>query len=205
MDFEEYQHIVKWDDPEVDGITVGKCYIFPKIDGTNASLWMDELEIKAGSRRRQLSYNSDNANFYRDITVQSLDNLARFFGMFPHIRLFGEWLVPHTLKTYRDDAWRKFYIIDVMDGDNYLAYDEYKGYLDDCKLDYIPPLKIIDNPTFDDIVHCSGINTYLLKENSGVGEGVVVKNYNFVNQYGRVKWLKYVRSDFKDEHYKGQG
>ena len=35
----------------------------------------------------------------------------------PGCRFFGEWLVPHSLKTYREDAWRDFYIFDVMKDD----------------------------------------------------------------------------------------
>ena len=56
MQFNEYQHIERFGMPEVEFIEQGKCYIFPKIDGTNASVWMgDDGEIHAGSRHRELT------------------------------------------------------------------------------------------------------------------------------------------------------
>ena len=32
MDFRKYQHIERFGTTEVDGIELGKCYVFPKID-----------------------------------------------------------------------------------------------------------------------------------------------------------------------------
>jgi hypothetical protein len=34
-DFVKYQHIERYGVDEVNGIDIGTCYIFPKIDGTN--------------------------------------------------------------------------------------------------------------------------------------------------------------------------
>ena len=39
MQFREYQHVEHFGMPEVEFIEQGKCYISPKIDGTNASVW----------------------------------------------------------------------------------------------------------------------------------------------------------------------
>ncbi len=218
MEFQEYQHIVKLDDPEVEGLLVGKCYIFPKIDGTNASLWLDPTSasgnsgiIRGGSRHRTLEVSKDNAGFYNDVIDNHLNKYASFFTEHPNLRLYGEWLVPHTLKTYRDDAWRKFYVFDVTmydkdaDAEIYLTYETYKAKLDEFGIDYIPALRIITDPTHEDLTRTTDINTYLLKEDLGVGEGVVIKNYCFVNKYGRMKWGKIVRNDFKDKHYKDMG
>ena len=49
---------------ETDGIELGKVYVFPKIDGTNGSVWIDDGIIKAGSRNRELTLDNDNAGFY---------------------------------------------------------------------------------------------------------------------------------------------
>lgn len=214
MEYKEYQHIVKLDDPEVEGLLVGKCYIFPKIDGTNASIWLAQEGcdgiISAGSRRRHLALGkSDNAGFLGNVLTDSRYN--KFFTEFSKLRLYGEWLVPHTLKTYRDDAWRKFYVFDVtvydkdMDDERYLPYEEYSKFLKHYDIDFIPPLRIITDPTHEDLTRATDINTYLIKEDSGVGEGVVIKNYEFINKYGRIKWGKIVRNDFKDELHKEMG
>lgn len=104
MEFRKYQHIERYGTEEVQGIENGTCYVFPKIDGTNASVWMNnEGKICAGSRNRQLSIDKDNAGFLKSIIED--DNIKRYLMTNPTHRLYGEWLVPHSLKTYRDDVW----------------------------------------------------------------------------------------------------
>ena len=39
MDFVKYQHVERLGVDEVDGIELGVCHVFPKIDGTNSSVW----------------------------------------------------------------------------------------------------------------------------------------------------------------------
>ncbi|WP_294402419.1 hypothetical protein [uncultured Clostridium sp.] len=39
MNFERYMSLKRFGNIEVEGIENGKCYIFPKLDGTNASCW----------------------------------------------------------------------------------------------------------------------------------------------------------------------
>ena len=102
MEFLKYQHLEKFGTTEVMDIEMGTCYIFPKIDGTNASLWFDN-GVQGGSRRRHLSINSDNAGFLNWAIEQ--DEIINFFSVNKTLRLCGEWLVPHTLKTYIDSAW----------------------------------------------------------------------------------------------------
>lgn len=64
MDFRKYQHIERFGTSEVEQIEIGTCYVFPKIDGTNSSVWLNDGELCAGSRNRQLSLESDNAGFF---------------------------------------------------------------------------------------------------------------------------------------------
>ena len=110
--FVKYMHLERYGNEEVDGIEQGTTYVFPKLDGTNAQVWVDpEGNLKAGSRNRQLQLDNDNAGFYNAMIKD--DKVLSLFEGFPELRLYGEWLVPHSLKTYRDDAWRKFYIFDV--------------------------------------------------------------------------------------------
>lgn len=211
MEYKEYQHIVKLDDPEVDGLLVGRCHIFPKIDGTNSTAWLNKCgEVGTGSRHRDMSKegSGDNQGF-REYIIND-ERFKKFFFEFPSCRLYGEWLVPHTLKTYRDDAWRKFYVFDVtsvrMNNDEfYVNYDEYSKWLNHYGIDFITPLKIITDPTYDQLLRCVETNTFLIKENEGVGEGVVIKNYKFVNKFGRTTWAKIVRNEFKDKLHKEQG
>lgn len=205
MEYMRYQHIERYGNDEVDGINIGTCYVFPKIDGTNASVWLgDDGQIKAGSRTRELSRESDNAGFYA--YIQTSEKLLRFFSKYPGVRLFGEWLVPHSLKTYENSAWRKFYIFDTCREDGILIpYDEYQPMIHEFDLDYIPALKIFTNASVDDFRAYLEVNKFLIQENQGIGEGIVIKNYAYRNKYGRQVWAKMVTNDFKTKNLKTFG
>lgn len=201
MEFKKYQHIERLGTAETNGIENGMCYIFPKIDGTNSQLWLDGI-LRAWSRNRQLELDNDNAGFYNWAIKQ--EHINNFFKKHPDLRLYGEWLVPHTLRTYRDDAWNMFYVFDVMDGDKYMNYEEYKIILEEFNIEYIPPICKVNNPTYDSIVSQLEKNGYLIKDGNGTGEGVVIKNYDYVNKFGRVTWAKVVKNEFKAKHSKVQ-
>ena len=216
MEFKKYQHIERFGTTEVAQIELGKCYIFPKIDGTNASVWIDKCEIQAGSRKRHLTLEKDNAGFYAWVKEQQ--NIIDYLNENPTHRLFGEWLVPHSLKTYKQDAWRKFYVFDVSidkkkdeilhDGDSalkYLLYDTYKPLLEKHNIDFIAPISIITNASYEQLVDQLMKNVFLIEDGKGVGEGVVIKRYDFVNKYNRQTWAKIVTSEFKEKHAKVMG
>lgn len=199
-EFRKYQHIERIGSTETDGIEIGTVWVFPKIDGTNSSLWWDD-GLQAGSRNRHLTLEDDNAGFYDWALLQN--NFRRFFTVYPNIRLYGEWLVPHTLKTYEDSAWRNFYVFDVMQDDEYLPFEEYKVLLGPFGINAIPPICFVKNPTTDRLFNQLKKNGYLIKDGEGPGEGVVIKNYDYKNKYGRVIWAKIVRNDFKAKHWGG--
>ena len=199
MEFIKYQHIERFGTTEVEGIQNGKCYIFPKIDGTNASLWWSN-GLKAGSRNRELSIDNDNAGFYKWALGQ--EHIIQFLKSNPEVRLYGEWLVPHTLKTYNDNAWRNFYVFDVMVGDEYADYTKYSELLQQHNIEYIPPICIINNPSYERLIGLLEQNDYLVKDGNGIGEGIVIKNYDYKNKYGRVVWAKIVSNEFKGKHKK---
>lgn len=205
MEFEKYQHIERFGTTEVEGIDIGTCYIFPKIDGTNSQLWWNN-GLRAGSRNRELSLDNDNAGFYN--WAVSDDGVAKFFEAHPNIRLYGEWLVPHSLKTYSDNAWRKFYVFDVaVDNDGiftYVPYEQYSAIVSEFEIEVIPPICVIKNPLYDRLIEILDKNTYLIKDGEGVGEGVVIKNYSYKNKYGRQTWAKIVTNEFKAKHWGNQ-
>lgn len=203
MDFKKYMHVEKLGRPEVDGLLDGEVYVFPKLDGTNASVWFTKNGIRCGSRNRDLTSGDDNAGF-REAASKD-ERLQKFFEKYPEVRLYGEWLVPHTLRTYADETWRKFYIFDVYKDDLPLHYEIYKPMLDEFELDYIVPLFKCENPSSDRIYDSLEKNTFLIEDGKGSGEGVVVKNYSFVNRFGRVVWGKVVSNEFKTKHTKTQG
>ena len=185
----------------------GEVYVFPKIDGTNASVWLNEDgTIGTGSRKRIVTVESDNQGFANH--VQDRLNLRKFnciFEQYPNWRLYGEWLVRHTLRTYRTTAWRKFYVFDVHDGERFLTPGEYSLVLEDAGLDVIPVQVTVTNPTQEWLLKQLEANTYLIKTGDGIGEGIVLKRYDFVNKYGRTTWAKVVRNEFKEQNKKAFG
>lgn len=203
--FTKYQHLERLGTEEVEGIQTGIVYVFPKLDGTNASVWMDgQGKIKAGSRNRELSVENDNAGFYNWVLTEE-EKFLTYFSKYPNHILYGEWLVPHSLKTYRDDAWRRFWVFDVYSHGDPVPYPHFKELMDEGGFDYLPPIAIIKNGDDESFRKCTEKNVFLIKEGEGVGEGVVLKNYEFENKYGRKTWAKIITNQFKEIHYREMG
>ena len=210
MSFIPYMHLERFGNDEVRDIELGKVYVFPKIDGTNASVWKSSQEdgprpLSGGSRTRLLSLESDNAGFYA--AVWQDQKLLSLLEANPNLRLYGEWLVPHSFKGYREEAWRRFYVFDVYNDETneYLPYDIYKPILENYGIEFIPPLAIIKNANYDNFLKLLNENRYLCPDNGEPGEGIVIKNYDFYNKYGRQTWAKIVRQEFKEVHAKAMG
>jgi len=209
MTFRKYQHIEKFGCIETLGIEAGEVYVFPKIDGTNASIWVTEkTQIGYGSRNMELSLDKDNAGFMNWAVNQ--ENIKNFLLANPKLRLFGEWLVPHSLKTYRDDAWKNFYVFDVVEDlddeeFDYLHYKVYQKLLEDYQIKYIPPIAIIRDGHYESFVKELQNNVFLINDGHGIGEGIVLKNYSYTNKFGRKTWAKIVISEFKESHNKIMG
>lgn len=211
--FLKYMHLERFGSDEVDGIELGTTYVFPKLDGTNAQVWgswnvLNEFDVKAGSRNRELSTGADNAGFYSWVLegVESAP-IVSLLKSNPHLTLYGEWLVPHSLKTYRDDAWRKFYVFDVFDrtSGKFLHYEDYQELLEHFGVTYLPPIAIIKNGCYEKYEKCLEKNTFGIKDGEGIGEGVVIKNYKWINKFGRVVWAKLIANHFKEKHHAAMG
>ena len=202
MEFKKYQHVERYGTTAVEGIELGTTFVFPKIDGSNCQVYYDG-EVKCGSRNRELTLEKDNAGFMAYIETQ--DNIKKCVTENKQLRLYGEWLTPHSLKTYRDDAWRHFYVFDVMEqledgNERYLPYNEYKPIMDKYGIDYITPLCSLKNASYDDFIKNLDKNVFLIEDGKGCGEGIVIKNYDYKNKFGHIIWAKIVTSEFREKH-----
>jgi len=198
-------HVERFGNDEVQGIEFGDCFIFPKLDGTNASTWIEDGEVKAGSRNRELSINDDNAGFCKDIS--NCPKIKSFHDKHRGLVLYGEWLVPHSFKKYQESAWRKFYIFDVYSkvSEEYLSYNEYVPLLEEFSIDYIPAIAEIKNASYESLLKIVDKNTFLVIDGQGTGEGIVIKNYEYKNRFGRNTFAKIVTNHFKEKHIKEFG
>jgi len=214
MKYVSFMSLIRTNKTEVQGIEVGTCHVFPKLDGTNASIFWDDENygLGAGSRRRKLTEGKDNAGFFNHMKDHlTAIELVKSFSTW---NIFGEWLVPHSLKTYREESWRQFYIFDVWDQDKerYLTYDEYQPALqpildsvpcNDIRI--IPPMAIIKNGTILDFQRCAEENTYQIVDGKGCGEGVVIKNYEFTSEFNKTPYAKLVTNLFKEANAEAFG
>lgn len=196
----KYIHLETFGKTEVEGINIGECYIFPKLDGTNGVIWYEDGQVKGGSRNRVLEESSDNQGFLNVFIKENYSKLLEFFSKVPDAVLYGEWLVPHTIKTYREEAWRRFYIFDVSIEGRFAHYEAYAPILNRLGFDVIPTLVVIKDPTMEQLWHQVNNNTYMMQDGNFLGEGIVIKNYDFKNAFGRTCWAKIVRPAFKDDH-----
>ena len=205
----KYMHVEKLGHRNVRDICEGLVTVYPKLDGTNASVWWDEGEIQAGSRNRQLTLEQDNAGFLA--WCREHEGLKEFLGVNAECgydyRLYGEWLVPHTLRTYREEAWRRFWVFDVYSNDVLHPAEDFADVFDPLGIDYIAPIASIEHPDEDQLVHImNSTNTFLIQDAKGMGEGIVLKRYgSWRDPFGRQTWAKMVRNDFKEANRKEFG
>jgi hypothetical protein len=204
--FRRYDHVERLGHEKVNGITVGNVHVFPKLDGTNASVWFDGTEwVSCGSRTRELNEGADNAGFWRwaQENFNKFHNVSCNGGI--NWTIYGEWLVPHTLKTYRQEAWHRFYVFDVYDRSKgcYLHYDKYEPTIRAAGLDVIEPLCIFTNPSDKQLQYEVEQNSYLIMDGAGAGEGIIIKNYEW--NEGDWPWAKIVRNEFKEENKRAFG
>ena len=210
MVFIRYQHVERIDADEVRGLLDGVCHVFPKMDGSNMCAYTEDGEVRTMSRNREIRSPEPFAVF-----VEGHENIGRFLRDFPGIRLYGEWMVPHTVRSYRPDVWNRWFVFDVTaedvdavyawgDGNElrcagrqYIPYEEYAPILDAYGIEYIPPLAVIENPDVSELGRIADEgNTWMVADGAGCGEGVVVKRYGFVNVYGRTAWAKVLNRSF---------
>ncbi|MFA6641794.1 MAG: RNA ligase family protein [Methanomethylophilus sp.] len=211
MKFAKYMKVEKLDATEVQGLTDGKCYIFPKLDGVQVSCWLnDDDQFRAGDKDGQTC-----GPF--DAYAQEKKDIGYFLEDYPYLRLYGEYIGKSG--AYAQSAWNKWYVFEVcserksiaystkdengisvaiMDDGHYcLPYDVYAPLLKKYNIECVPPLKIADKPI------AAEIQEFADKENKWntageCGEGVIVKNYDFKNTAeGTAVWGKALRTGYQ--------
>lgn len=202
-----YDHIERYGSDEVEGIDIGTVYVFPKLDGANGRVALMDGKLRAGSRTRVLSEDHGELQGFMGHVAEHQPKLVNFLawiagncnnGVLDGLTVYGEWLVPHTLRTYREDAWKRFWIFDVHNGERFLPFDEWAPVAESLGLDIVQPLCTITDPTPDQVQAQVLTNTFLIADGAGLGEGIVLKNFQWKNKYGRQPWAKIVRNEFKE-------
>ncbi len=188
--FIQYPKIFRVEKEENEGLLDSEVTIQEKIDGANTSIWIEGGEIKCGSRRKELT---EGFNGFVDY-VKSHTGINKLLTENPTFRLYGEWLVRHTI-SYRETAYKQFYLFDVFVDDNYfMSQDMVNEVAISAGLPY-PQIFAKGKLTQEQI------KEYVGKTNIGdVGEGVVIKNPTFVNKFGNHSYGKMVAEKFKEDN-----
>lgn len=195
----KYPKIHRLGSDENEGILFGKCFVQEKIDGANTSIWVEGGEIKCGSRNNELSggFNGfvDYAKWHLGITALLVDH--------PNYRLYGEWLVRHTI-AYKETAYKKFYLFDVLvDGEyegervkgKWLSINEVVELAEQYQIETPKLFGHVENPSVEYLQSLVGVS-----EIGERGEGIVIKNFDFVNKFGACEYAKIVTESFKEEN-----
>lgn len=190
--FIEYPKIKRLGDEETDGILFGTVYVEEKIDGANVSIWIDEDGVHCGSRTQEVT--DKGFNGFVDY-VKAHDGIQKLLALNSDSRLFGEWLVRHTI-AYNETVYKQFYLFDIMlpDG-SFLPREKVRQAGEVYGISMPEQFAVLENPMPDDIQKFVGQSCLGPK-----GEGVVLKNPGFINKFGEAKYAKVVTQEFKEDN-----
>lgn len=195
MQFKKYPSIHRLGKEETDGILLQAVTVQEKIDGANISIWLgDDGEVHCGSRTRELPADES----FNGFTQYVSDNPAikQFLQQHPAFRLYGEWLVKHTV-TYPETAYRKIYLFDIFDEEHNYYYEqsEVQKLARDLGLEF--PHIFIDTQKVTEEQIKEFVGTSMI-DNATRGEGVVIKSLAFKNKWGDQVYAKLVHEQFKE-------
>lgn len=195
--FKKYPKIHRLGKEEVEGILLGTCEIQEKIDGANAQIWVDKRgEVTCGSRNRELTEGFNGLVDY----VKENQEIKNLLKDHPNYRLYGEWLVRHTI-GYKETAYKKFYLFDITEVKDGEEAEEFKTmeevYEIATKYNVPTPQHFgtYVNPTEEALKDFVGKSALGEK-----GEGVVIKNHTFRDKWGNHNYAKIVTEQFKENN-----
>jgi len=204
--FRKYPKIQRLGKEETDGILEGMCYIQEKIDGANASVWMGvDGKICCGSRNQQLTKDvscweetgNNGFNGFLDY-IKNHEGISKYLMLHPEHTLYGEWCVKHSI-AYKETSYKKFYMFDILrpgltefewmnSSDLALVSSQYK-------IEAPQVFGVFADPTPEQLDEFVG-KSCLGEE----GEGVVIKNFDFINKFGENQFAKIVTQRFREKN-----
>lgn len=201
----KFHHVEKLGHSECDGILDGHVIVQEKLDGANLTVadMGGEHGLVVCSRRNPLYHSGETYNPFRGAVEWVLNSgVIGMLAKYPTWVLRGEWLVPHTIKDYSPDAFKQFYIFDVQIYErdreelHYVMPTHWMPVCKEFQVPVAPLIREIPTPLKEEIVALADGPSML---GAQYREGIVVKNYNWTNKYGRKTWAKIVRSDFAEK------
>ncbi|PHA03065.1 hypothetical protein COE51_01600 [Bacillus pseudomycoides] len=164
-----------------------------KLDGANASFRRDGEVIRAYSRNHELNEQNNLGGFWQ--WTQTLDVTKLVEGGI----YFGEWLNPHKVK-YPEHV-KTFWLYDIYDTETnrYIGFNLVKKVAEKLGLNLVP---VFYEGEYKDFAH---LESFVGKSALGgrlgdieTGEGIVVKNVNYKDRFGKQMFVKLVTDAFRE-------
>ena len=173
--------------------------ITEKIDGANASIYVDEDgALIACSRRNELNPQNNLQGFYEFVQSLDIDIVAAALGR--QYILYGEWLVRHSI-SYPQERMKQFYVFDVFntETEQYMPWEFTKQIAEFIGLKTVPLFYDGVFTSWEDIYDLVG-RTQMDAE--PCGEGIVIKSQDRLdNKYsGTPAYVKIVATEFSEVH-----
>ncbi|WEG18607.1 RNA ligase family protein [Alkalihalophilus pseudofirmus] len=168
--------------------TNDEIIIQEKLDGANASFKLEDGKVVAFSRNTKLDMSNGLRGFYQ--WTQTLDPSKLLEG----VVYFGEWLVKHKL-SYGENE-NQFYLFDIFNEniEEYVSFQMVEDESERLGLNLIPIFYKGVTLPFEEIEKYAGKSML-----GDVGEGVVVKNYNYRDKYNNQVFTKIVTKEFQEK------
>src|SRR3990172_5910877 len=209
-----YQHVERLGHEEVEGLLDGEVVLQDKIDGANGSVCLDpEAGLIIASRNQAISIGGNPPTGFNGFVEYVLghEGIRRFLSAYGGV-LRGEYLIRHSI-SYPKEAYGHFYVFDIEErvpglDDTYPTAPKsmwvwrywtpefYISKLEEFGIKYIPILARLNKPSVEDLLSYVEGADFL---GASQREGLVVKNYNFHNRYGRTTWGKLISADFAEK------
>lgn len=188
----KYTDIVRLGHRSTVGVITDGDYItvYEKLDGANASFKREGNEVLAFSRNTRLDASNNLRGFYEWTQTIEPTSLAE------DVIYFGEWLVKHKV-DYGQHA-STFYLFDIYSEiiNEYSPTDFVLKEAARLKLTIAPILYAGPYVSYEHLQSLVGRSVFATDANGG--EGVVVKNVNFRDRYGKQTFVKLVSESFRE-------
>jgi len=158
----------------------------------------DGGEIRVGSRNNDLTANGNEFNGAVKY-ANTHAGIKEFLNYSPQCRLYGEWLVRHTL-SYNETAYKKFYLFDIYDetAQKFISQEDVQSLGKEYGIETVPYLGELINPNLKELTK------FVEGQESIIGgkvrEGIVIRNPEFVNKFGDKVNAKLVSEGFMEDN-----
>ena len=190
MEQKKYHSITRYGKSNNEISARGNIVVWEKLDGANASFMRDGNVLRTFSRNQELTGEDGLGGFRK----WALDNI-KVDDLVEGYVYFGEFMNRHKIDYGNNE--KKFFLYDVYDigGEKYLDLDIISSEAFHLNLTLAP---IFYEGEFISDEHLQSFVGKTMLAPDGVGEGIVVKNYDYFDKHGKQHFTKIVSKHFQE-------